>query len=213
MVAAIEQSLGRMKAAYSEGVGARDLLKKRLAETETALDQAKDDIDTWEMVQALFRKTSEYAREQLKLRIEETVTAALQAVIPNDDLEFQIFMGEYKGQPTAEWRVISRYGDMTVEADPEDARGGGITDVVSLALRVAMMELTRPRVEGPVVWDEPGKMVSAEYAQAMAQFVKTYAQKTGRQIFLVTHNPALADAADMTYWVNKRTGESEVVQQ
>jgi len=74
-----------------------------------------------------------------------------------------------------------------------------------------MMELARPKVTGPVVLDEPGKMVSKEYAANMAYFLKEYAAKTGRQIILVTHNEELAAMGNKTYQVIKNgLGESVV---
>lgn len=208
-IAAAEAALNRMKNDYTTGVGARELLKKQLAVRETELNQAKTDIATWEQVQALLTKVSEYAREQLKTRIEETVTAALLAVF-GDGFEFRINMRQLAGQPAAEWQVISRYGNVEVAASPEDARGGGITDVVSLALRLAMLELVRPRAGGPVILDEPAKMVSAEYAGNLAGFLKQYATRTGRQIIMVTHNTTLAEVADKSYLVTQRDGVSEV---
>lgn len=210
MLERIESSLARMKEAYTKGTGARDLLRTQKGDQEKALVQATEAIATWEQVQLLLTKTSEYAREQLKVRIEETVTAALQAVF-GEGLEFRVIIKEFREQAAADWQVISKYGDIEVAANPQDARGGGIVDIVSLALRLAMLELARPKVLGPVVLDEPGKMVSKEYAGNLAYFLKQYAAKTGRQVFLITHNEELAAAADKTYRVSKNNlGESVV---
>lgn len=102
------------------------------------------------------------------------------------------------------------YGDTSVAGDPESSRGGGVSDVVSLALRLALLELSRPRVEGPVLLDEVGKHISAQYAPNVAQFLKQYAEKTGRQIVLVTHMNALAEVANVSYRVSQENGVSEV---
>jgi DNA repair exonuclease SbcCD ATPase subunit len=210
MLANLESSLAKMKTAYIQGVGARDLLKAQKREQEAALILANETITTWEQTQLLLTKVSEFAREQLKARIEETVTAALQAVF-GEGFEFRIILKEFRDQAAAEWQVVSKYGDLEVAANPQDARGGGITDIVSLALRLAMLELARPKPGGPVILDEPGKMVSKEYAGNLAYFLKQYAQKTGRQVFLVTHNEELAGVADKTYRVSKNgLGESVV---
>jgi len=209
MLSTYESALSRMKNYYSAGVGARDLLKKQLAGKESELEIAREEISTWEQVQVLLTKVSDFAREQLKTRIEETVTAALLAVF-GEGLTFRINMRQLGGQPAAEWQVISQYGDLEVAANPEDARGGGITDVVSLALRLTMLELVRPKPGGPVILDEPAKMVSAEYAENLAFFLKQYAERTGRQIIMVTHNARLAEVADKSYLVTQTSGVSEV---
>lgn len=209
MTSVYETALFRMKSAYAAGVGVRDLLQKQLTAKETELTQAKEDITVWEQIQTLFAKVSEYAREQLKTRIEETVTAALVTVF-GYGYTFRVNLRTVGGQPAAEWQVISQYGDYEVTASPEESRGGGIVDVISIALRLALLELVRPKPGGPVIFDEAAKMVSREYLPNLAYFLKQYAVRTGRQIVLITHAEQLAEAADKSYIVALKNGESEV---
>lgn len=209
MIAVYESLLSKMQSAYSSGVGARNLLQQQLADKQAALTEAQGDIVTWEQVQILLSKASEFARQQITSHIEQVVTAALVAVF-GEGLSFRIMIGDRGGQPTAEWQVVSQYGDVEVAGDPENSRGGGVSDVVSMALRLAAVELIKPRVEGPVLFDEPGKHVSKEYAANLAYFLKQYAAKAGRQVVIITHNAQLADAADKTYLVRQIDGRSEV---
>ncbi len=209
MLNCYDSALINMQSRYNNALGQKQLLELQLQDKQNNLGQTRQNLATWEQVQVLFTKVSEYAREQLKARIEETVTAALTAVF-GEGYTFRINMRQLGNQPAAEWQVVSQYGDEEVAASPEDARGGGITDVVSLALRLAMLEILRPRPEGPVLFDEPAKMVSAEYAGNLAYFLKQYAEKTGRQVVMVTHNPQLAEVADKSYLVTQKDGVSEV---
>ena len=208
---AIEFRLSELKSKLEQGRGRLALLYDQKSEREDALKTLRADVRTWGLVQVLLAKTSEYARTQLKARIEETVTAALRGVI-SDDLSFRITLGDRANQPTAEWEVVSCYGDMEIANSPEDARGGGIVDVVSIALRLALLELARPKPGGPLILDEPGKMISAEYAPNLAGFLQEYARRTGRQVLMVTHNDALAEVADRSYRVSMGAdGTSEVM--
>ncbi len=210
-LARYESVLASWRSQYEQGRGQLALLQAQRAETEEALKQVQENKDLWQKVSVLLTKVSDYARRQLVERIEETVTAALQTVLSDDSLRFEVEIREVAGKASAEWRVVSRYGDVEVSNNPEDARGGGIVDIVSLALRLALLELSRPRPEGPVILDEPGKMVSAEYAENLAFFLKSYAQKTGRQFIVVTHNSTLAKSGDVAYQVVKNeAGVSEV---
>lgn len=222
-IQALESELSALRTRYSQAQGQRELLQQQRDEKEQQLTQAQADIDLWRQVQVLLGKASEFARQQLKTRIEQTVTAALAAIFNDSTMRFEIEMKDIGGKPAADWRVVSCYeipakagnedvkiSAYTVVASPEDAKGGGVTDVVSLALRLALLELSRPRVEGPVLLDEPGKMISKEYLPNVAEFLKQYAAKTGRQIILVTHHEALADVADVGYVVKQDNGVSEV---
>lgn len=204
-------SHSKLRSHVDQLTGKQQALESQLFQAQVKLNLAQTEIEAWQKVQVLFGKVSEYAREQLKTRVEQTVTAALQGIFEDSRLEFRIELKTVASKPAAEWQVVSQYGEATVAANPEDARGGGITDVVSLALRLALLELARPKPEGPVLLDEPGKMISAEYVPNLAEFLKQYAQRTGRQIILVTHHEALAEAGDMAYRVEQQDGVSEVV--
>ncbi len=212
----LESELAALRTRYSQGQGQRDLLVNQRREKQAELTAAQQDIELWRQVQLLLSKASEYAREQLKTRIEQTVTAALAAIFADSSMRFEIEMSTIGGRPAADWRVVSCYGDtgsenqVSVVASPEDAKGGGVTDVVSLALRLALLELSRPKPGGPVLFDEPGKMISKEYLPSVAEFLKQYAAKTGRQIIMVTHHEVLADVADVGYKVTQENGVSEV---
>ncbi|MTI95211.1 MAG: hypothetical protein FH749_06940 [Firmicutes bacterium] len=215
----LEQKTRQLRTKHDQLKGRKEALEEQLNAARQELTSAEADIADWEQVQTLFGKVSEFAREQLKARVEQTVTAALQAIFEDSRLEFRIQLKTVANKPAAEWQVISQYnapggdelaGPITVTANPEDARGGGITDVVSLALRLALLELARPKPEGPVILDEAGKHVSREFAPNVAEFLKQYAQRTGRQIILITHQEALADVADVAYRVEQKDGVSEV---
>lgn len=212
----LEPKLAALRTRYSQAQGQRDLLVSQRREKQNKLTAAQADIELWRDVQVLLSKASEFAREQLKTRIEQTVTAALAAIFADSTMKFEIEMGNIGGRPSADWRVVSSYGDIgsgdqvSVVASPEDAKGGGVTDVVSLALRLALLELSRPKPGGPVLFDEPGKMISKEYLPSVADFLKQYAAKTGRQIIMVTHHEVLADVADVGYVVKQENGVSEV---
>jgi len=183
--------------------GQQQAIEAQLTQEAATVKQAQGDIADWEKVQALFGSVSGFAREQLKARVEQTVTAALQSIFEDSRLGFKIEIKTTAGKPAAQWQVVTTYPAAevakTVAMNPEDARGGGITDIVSLALRLALLELARPKPEGPVLLDEPGKHLSAEYVPNLAEFLKQYANRTGRQVIMVSHHHALADVADVAY--------------
>lgn len=204
----LEFKLSELKSKYEQGRGRLALLQEDYKYKLKSLQETQNNLSIWLQIQILFSKVSEYAREQIKQRIEETVTSALQAIIDDENMYFCVVMGERGSVPTAEWEVVSMYGQTEVSNSPEDSRGGGIVDIVSLALRLVLLELSDTK--GPLILDEPGKMISARYIEGVAYWLKQYAQKTGRQIIMITHNQALANVADKSYGVVKKDGKSEV---
>ncbi len=206
----IEFSLSEMRSRYNQALGQKEMLDKQLQDSKTELTQTEKDIEIWQQVQVLFSKASEFARAQLKARIEKTVTAALQAVF-EDDSEFRVYIRQLGGAPAAEWQLVSSKGESgtKVVSDTEDGDGGGASDVVSLALRAALLELSRPKPEGPFILDEPGKMIDKTARPNTARFVKQYVAQTGRQGIMITHHDELEEVADVAYRVVQVDGISE----
>lgn len=205
--------IAELQSRYDRDAGALQTLERRHAELTAAKARLDEDIATWEAVQLLYAKTSEYARAKAKAHIERIVTSALQAVFGRPTIRFEIVLRATGNSTSAEWHVVDELSDSTTVAGPvEDSRGGGVVDVTSLALRFAVLELARPKVGGPILLDEPGRHVSESYRRAFAEWIKSYARARGRQIVMVTHAEELAEVADVAYRVERgEDGVSRVV--
>lgn len=190
--------------------GKIQILEEQLKNIETNLSEKEKYSDILLQVSLLFQKTSEFAREQSKRQIEDTVTKCLQFIFETD-IEFIIELSESRSVPVAEFFVQSNYNEgYSVKTQPEISRGGGVVDVISLALRIAFMQLNQPELLGPLILDEPGKHVSNDYIFNLGEFLKKSSMIFNRQIIMVTHNPHLSQICDKSFQVTIRNGVSEV---
>lgn len=209
---ALAARIAELQSRYDRDAGALAALERRRDERQTTRTSLATDVETWEAVLLLFARTSEYARAKAKAHIERIVTSALQAVFGRPAIRLVITLRSIGTQTSAEWHVVDNLPDAPVAGPPEDTRGGGVTDIVSLALRLAVLELARPRIGGPVLLDEPGKHVSEQYRRPLAEWLQAYARRTGRQVILVTHAEELTEVADVAYRVERgEDGVSRVV--
>lgn len=205
----IEKKIQDMTIKYTMKKNIKKRLEKKLRQKSEEMTEIKDIIDTLEQVRILLQRTSEYARKQIKQQIELLVTHCLQFVFgPN--IEFSIELVEARGRIEADFYVISTYGDYKVKTKPQDARGGGIVDVISLALRIAVIQSTNLYKDGPLILDEPVKHVSDEYIVNIAQFLKQISEVFHRQIIMVTHDHYLSEIADLAYNVELKDGHSVI---
>lgn len=207
----IRTRLKGMQSEYERGQGALAVLQPKLDEAKRRHDELQQLLVQWELERLLLGKVSDLARVRIKDHIEKTVTAALQMVVGRG--RFEIRLRDLGGQPAADWFVVSRQGDNDVVADPEDGRGGGVLDTVSIALRMCALELTQPKIDGPLILDEPGKHVSSGYIANLATFLRDYAERTGRQVIMVTHEDPIADIAHKAYRFRLNEQELTEVQQ
>lgn len=166
-----------------------------------------------EKVSALLVKTADAAREAGRQRMEKVVTRALQSVF-GADFSFKIELDESGGKPVAKFLVCSvgENGE-SIENEPQDSRGGGINDIVAFALQVATLVVyNEPKIQGPIVLDEPGKHVSEEYVVKFGEFLDFISKTFNRQIFMVTHQPHLALTADKTL-ISQLVGGKTVIKE
>ncbi|WP_082407096.1 ATPase [Bacillus sp. JCM 19041] len=206
---ALELELQEAKEKWTRLDEKKRLLSDRLRKAEAELVEFEETMDTYEKARILLQQSAEYARKQAKQQMETLVTNALQYVF-GPLISFEIELEEHGSRAVAEMFVVSDYEGVKVKTKPQDSRGGGVVDIVTLALRVALMETTQPRQAGPLLLDEPGKHVSGEYTHYLYEFLKSLATMFGRQIVMITHNQHLTESGDKAFTVTIRDGLSEL---
>ncbi|RAL26401.1 ATP-binding protein [Thermoflavimicrobium daqui] len=205
----LEQQLLSAQKELAKRKGIRDRIVEQKNEVEAKWQQLNKERDLLEKVQILLQKSSDHAREQAKMQLETLVTKALQYVF-GPMFRFEIELSDHGGNPTAEFYVITEWNGKPIRNKPQDSRGGGVVDIISLALRIALLETIRPRLQGPIMLDEPGKHVSEDFVVPMIEFLKSICETFGRQVIMVTHNTHLTEAADQAFFVRLSSGKSVV---
>lgn len=205
----IEENLEQAKMYYAQMRGRQQMLNENRARLEKLIEKKERLIDLLTQVKLLLHKASEYAREQARQQIETMVTHCLQSIF-DKDIQFKIEIEQVRGRPEAEFYVISEMEGIKVKTKPQEARGGGIVDVISLALRIALLQIHTPPIHGPLLLDEPAKHVSSEYIINLAEFISRVSSVFQRQIIMVTHNTHLSEIADKAYRVEQDNGISRV---
>lgn len=205
--AEVRELARRARATLEQRRGQCLQLEADLARLKAELAERQRYRELCTQVAALLRTAAEQARRDAREQVEMLVTDALRYVF-GPHMEFQVVAQERSGRSDAEFYVVSSFGSQRVQNRPQDARGGGVVDVVSLALRAALLLLARPPLEGPIVLDEPAKHVSEEYIARVASFLKETSSSFGRQVIMVTHNQHLAHTGDRAYVVEMKDGVS-----
>lgn len=205
----INKARADLRAAHKKvdaAIGKRDLLIDQRENAKKDQEKAQKVLGTFDLVQILLDKTSAFARQQAKGRLEEIVSEALNVVFGGKH-RFIMQLETRSSRPEVDY-FLDDGETITQLRKPDFDNGGGIVDVVSLALRLGVAELEG--APGPLLMDEVGKHVSAEYSEHVAYFLKEYSNTFGRQIILITHNKALAEVGDLNLEVTKVNGVSKV---
>lgn len=205
----LEEAIHHAKNKLIRKKAERDLLNGSLQLLHEKAQKLILERELLDKVRILLQLSSDHARVQAKTQLETLVTNALQYVF-GSEFCFEIELSDHGGNPTAEFFVVSEWEDQVIKNKPQDARGGGIVDVISLALRIALIETIKPKLKGPILLDEPGKHVSEDYIVPLIEFIKSVGETFGRQVILVTHNQHLTESANHAYHVRLTGGKSLV---
>ncbi|MEJ8785625.1 ATPase [Peptoniphilus sp. HCN-40583] len=205
------QRFERFSKEVSRREGIRDSILEQVEKKRLAIKEVEAEEKKLNGVVFLLQKAADFSRNQATHQIEDIVTQSIAYIMQNSS-RFIVDLSEKRGLPIAEFFVESDYGDYKVKTKPEMSRGGGVVDIVSLALRIAFLENHRPKMDGPLFLDEPGKHISDDYIFNMGEFVKECSRLFSRQIIMVTHNDYLTNICDKAFRVDIRNGISDVVE-
>lgn len=170
------------------------LQKKEVIENKIA----ELNIETLEQASAVLQKLSENQRNLAKVRLEELATQALRYSI-GGEYSVIIELEDIRKRPQANVFIYkNENGEEPTEEDLEDPfndNGGGLVDIISTAIKLVVAQAQDIPIEGPLILDEPFKMLSKEYVPLMSDFIKRISKDFGRQIIVVTHQEFLAESA------------------
>jgi DNA repair exonuclease SbcCD ATPase subunit len=186
-------------------LGKKEQIEKELEKNnknKLALTRRQRNIQEAQLViQSVAKKT----QEELSSQISSIVTLALNSIF-DVTYEFGIRYEEKRGKTEAHL-FFNKNGN---EVDPIDDSGGGVVDVASFALRIALWYLSRPRPSNTIILDEPLKFLDRKLQPKASLLLKTLSEKLGIQFIIVSHDEGIISAADKIFEVTNKDGVSEV---
>ncbi len=144
------------------------------------LETAKANLENLLLTQGLIQEASQMTLEYISIRINNIVTKALAAVLPEPytfELSFRITYGKLST-------------DMRLKKDGKlyaltDNVGDGVVDIVALALRVAILCLDKRKLRRLLVLDEPVGALSVDYQPLAGKMLEHLSKALNMQIIMV----------------------------
>lgn len=174
--------------------GQQEALNKQYKDNLTAIKEAETKSDVFLKASTLLQLVSEKTRERSIEKIESIITQAIQEVYGDKALKFKIAFENKRGTVSVEFKLwdanLKQYLNLV------RCEAGGIKNIIAAILRLVVIDLYHPKIEGPVILDEIGVHISQEYRARFGKFLQQYSQLTGRQIILVSHLDKVNEYAD-----------------
>ncbi len=123
-------------------------------------------------------------RDKIKNEFETLVTYAVKFIY-GDNYKFHLDFGTRGNLQELNFSIETP--EFNEKYDPMDTSGGGILDIISLALRIVLMEVSMPKIKGFLLMDEGLKHLSENYLPNANQFLTEISNKLNRQIIFISH--------------------------
>jgi len=196
-----------MNSEYSTDCAFRD---KYEADLESVNNQIADlNIEELKECALVLQKMSAHQREFTRKSLEDLGTMALQYSL-GPDYKMVLEISETKKKPSASMYIL--HLPTLLKTNPVDSNGGGVIDIISAAMRFVIIQTySNPMIDGPIIMDEPFKMVSENFIPVLTEFIKKTASEFGRQVIMVTHNNYLAETCEQIITVARDENKNESV--
>ena len=194
------------RAAVERKKGERNRAAQQFTACESALAVAVSTLDNANTAHALVQAVAQQTQQALEYRLGELVTLALCAVF-GEGWKFRVKFELRRGRTEADLVFEDADGH---QIDPISADGGGAVDVATLALRVSLWSLRRPRSRATLVFDEPFLHLSKDRWARMITVLREISARLELQLLIVTHEDAMREAADRTFVVKPGRNGAEV---
>jgi DNA repair exonuclease SbcCD ATPase subunit len=183
----------------------RDGLLKELQVLKAKIQEGEKVVADVESAREVVNTVLVLTQEKVKGFVEEVVSLAL-SVVYGDEYGFELEFGIKRNQSECTPWIIKGKDRLCPKTDV----GGGVCDIASFALRMAIWALTTPKPANVFILDEPGRFLSQDKQPLFGQMVKEISELLGVQIILVSHSSSIIDCADKAYEVSQKKGISEV---
>ena len=188
-------------------VGMRESVQRRLEDTRNEIGQLENQEESLEMVANIFRQLIDNEITEGVQAVEKLLSEGLASVFDDQELWVDANVEVQRGKVSVDLITKQKQPDGTViEGSSNDAFGGAVMTVQSVLLRIIV--LLRRDMRPLLLLDESLPAFDAHYVTNMGRFLSLLCKRVGMDILLVSHNPALVEAADKAYTIQIKDGAS-----
>ncbi len=190
----IETQLNTLKEEKDSLQGECKLLNTQILDLEDKIAENQYNEELYKKCTAFLNYIQINSNELVKNSFESIVTEALQFILG----EGHIFSLEFKKRGNLGELYFNYASPEKPTPTPMDQNNsGGAIDVISMALRLVILQLTVPKNRGFVFFDEPLKGLRGKtYLENANRFLKFVSEKFQRQNLTISHEAELQTNPD-----------------
>jgi hypothetical protein len=182
-------------------VGQRDMLVSQRDDLLSAQEANKAHALTLERAKLVIQNAAQITQRQLSYRISELSSLALAHVFGEEGYSLVLRFDCKRGRTEAVLLLADKEGH---EFEPLEEVGGGVWDVTSLALRISLWSLKKPRNRPTIILDEPGRNLRGQRNQErLTSLITDISHRLKIQFICVFQESWGAEFADRIFHVKR----------
>lgn len=198
-------SVSPLRAKAEQARGQRDGVAAQLRKAQEDIKRLENEVTLTDLAGELLRKIIDQEVTLGVKAVERLQTEGLQAVFPDQNLQVKAVIDVQRGKVSVDLVTVQARSDGTViEGESVDSFGGAVATLQSVLLRVIIV--LRRGLRPLLVLDETLPALDGNYVNNVGTFLKLLCQRLKIDVLLVTHNPALVEAADHAYRIVRKDG-------
>jgi len=201
--------LQKYRIALDDWKSRKKFLQEQIDNCRIIIDSKKEDAENTIKARKIIVDVALMTQKNFVEHVQSLVTMAIRSVFGRDFY----FMVNYESKRNkSECELLVKEGIDGVPFIPKNEMGGGLLDVISIALRVVVWSLMNPRSRAIMFLDEPMKFVgsSGGMLNKTVQMVKEISSRLGIQFIINTHEKDIVGLADNCYLVTHNGIMSDV---
>ena len=197
---ALKNKVENLRDELSELIGQEKVLTQQITVENSILSTLKIDYSDMKKAVEVLDFIQKSSNEMVKSKFEELVTNFIQFVTEDESYQFLVEFGKKGNIPIAEFKLKSpSSGEEFLPIN--ECSGGGIIDIVSIALRITVMQFLD--VEPLLMLDESLKGLSENYQAKAVEFIKMLTTDLDYQVIMITHRQLVKDCFDNLIEIGK----------
>jgi DNA repair exonuclease SbcCD ATPase subunit len=186
--------------------GYKAKLQSDLNTTTKSLQVCSSRLEICEEVLDFFTKIGKVTQDKI-IHYFEDITSSMLRLVYGDEYSLKLSFVFRRDKNECDLAVYKG----GVEVSLKDECGGGVVDIVSFAMRLAVWSLQSDKTMPIFILDEPFKYVSADKLTLVGRAISDLSKRLGLQVIMVSHSDELIEIADKAFRVTESNGVSEVI--
>lgn len=213
-LSSLKDKIQKLDKSLVKRVAERDLYRKQVKDREVNLGDLLAKERQYKQVSLLFNEVFNMLRESMKHNIENVVTSALQDILQDRTMVFMMRSKKSHDKIVTDFIIRRETGAGVEEFDPMNEMGGGIVDILSLALRVVVLTMHKQSLSQILILDEALTSLSNfsyDTIDRTAQWLRAICEANQIQLVMVTQKEAITEVTHKSFKMNNVEGISRVM--